>query len=188
MVLSFPAAGYISTRHRAARAAAEAVARGEKGMKAISAPWRMEYIKAEKPEGCVFCLDGEQAGDFVLKRGRRAFVMMNRYPYTAGHVMIIPYRHLSDPSQLTPEERLELFDLTALAVSALREAMGPEGFNIGMNLGKAAGAGIEDHLHIHVVPRWTGDTNFVSVVGEVRVIPEAVSATWEKLLPYFGKE
>lgn len=157
-------------------------------MKTIMAPWRMEYIKGKKPEKCIFCLGEDSPGDFILKRSTRCFVMMNRYPYTSGHVMIIPYRHVSRPEELDEEERLDLANMTVLTISVLREAMNPDGFNVGMNLGKAAGAGVDDHLHIHVVPRWMGDTNFVSVIGEVRVIPEAVSETWEKLLTYFEKK
>jgi ATP adenylyltransferase len=158
-------------------------------MKAIGAPWRMTYIRGEKKENCVFCSDSENCTcrDLRLLEGRHAFIMMNRYPYTSGHIMIIPYRHLSLMEELTEAERAEIFALTVYAVRALKESILPDGFNIGMNLGKAAGAGIDDHLHVHVVPRWNGDTNFVSVVGDVRVIPEDVARTWEQLLPFFQK-
>ena len=158
-------------------------------MKAIGAPWRMTYIRGEKVKECVFCVDGATCpgGDLRLLEGKRAFVMMNRYPYTSGHLMVIPRRHVSSLEELTAEERAEIFDLVTLSVQALKESVRPDGFNIGMNLGKAAGAGIEDHLHVHVVPRWNGDTNFVSVVGDVRVIPEDVIRTWEHLRPYFKK-
>lgn len=158
-------------------------------MKAIGAPWRMTYIRGEKLDNCVFCADSENCTctDLRLREGEKSFIMMNRYPYTTGHLMIIPYRHCSGIEDLGPEERVEIFDFVSLSVKVLKESIHPDGFNIGMNLGKAAGAGIEDHLHVHVVPRWNGDTNFVSVVGDVRVIPEDVVKTWEQLLPYFQK-
>ncbi len=155
-------------------------------MKAISAPWRMDYIKGEKPDGCVLCVEENSSEDFVLKRGAHAFVMMNLYPYTSGHLMVIPVRHVAHMEDLRPEEKLEIFDFMVLSVKILKKIMTPDGFNIGMNLGLAAGAGVEDHLHVHIVPRWNGDTNFVSVVGEVRVIPEDVAKTWQKLMSYFG--
>ncbi len=156
-------------------------------MKAIGAPWRMTYIRSEKRKDCVFCADtGKDAcHDLRLWEGKDAFIMMNRYPYTSGHLMIIPHRHISLMEELTTEEQAEIFALTVLSVRVLKESLRPEGFNIGMNLGKAAGAGIDDHLHVHVVPRWIGDTNFVSVVGDIRVIPEDVVRTWELLLPFF---
>ena len=158
-------------------------------MKAIGAPWRMEYIRSEKVAGCVFCTDPESctAAELLLLGGERSFITMNRYPYTTGHLMIIPYRHCSRIEDLAPEEKVEIFDYVTLSVKVLKEIIHPDGFNIGMNLGKAAGAGIDDHIHVHVVPRWNGDTNFVSVVGDVRVIPEDVVKTREQLLPYFLK-
>ncbi|HOF05324.1 MAG TPA: HIT domain-containing protein [Syntrophales bacterium] len=149
----------------------------------------MSYIRGDKAKECVFCADViDRVGvDLRLLAGRHAFVMMNRYPYTSGHLMIIPHRHLSRMEDLTSAEKAEIFDLIVYSVQALKESIRPDGFNIGMNLGRAAGAGIEDHLHVHVVPRWDGDTNFVSVVGDVRVIPEDVVKTWEQLRPYFKK-
>jgi ATP adenylyltransferase len=156
-------------------------------MDAMSAPWRMTYIRSEKPDICVFCDGGGACENLVLCKGKRAFVMLNRYPYISGHLMIIPLRHLSRMEDLSREEKIEIFDLLDLSVRVLKEAMSPDGFNIGMNMGRAAGAGIDDHLHVHVVPRWSGDTNFMSVVGEVRVIPEDIMRTGEQLLPYFKK-
>lgn len=156
-------------------------------MQSIYAPWRMLYIKGEKPEGCVFCRDSIRGVDLVLHEGAVAFVMMNLYPYISGHLMIIPYRHVSEVEALRPEEKIEIFDLVDLSVRALKETMQPQGFNIGMNLGKAAGAGIDDHLHVHVIPRWGGDTNFMSTVGKVRVIPEDLFETRDRLLPIFRK-
>ncbi len=156
-------------------------------METIFAPWRTAYIRGEKPAGCVLCRDSLRGEDLVVCEGKRSYVIVNRYPYTGGHLMIVPFRHLCRLSDLLPEERGELFAFMDLSVRVLTEAMRPEGFNIGMNLGKAAGAGIDDHLHFHVVPRWAGDTNFVSVIGEVRVIPEDVLGTARELRPYFMK-
>lgn len=154
-------------------------------METIFAPWRIDYIRGEKVEGCVLCKDSLRGDRLVVMEGKRCFVMVNRYPYTGGHLMIVPYRHLSQLAGLEPEERMELFHLLDLSVRVLTEAMHPEGFNIGMNLGKVAGAGIDDHLHLHVVPRWGGDTNYISVIGGVRVIPEDVEATASQLRPLF---
>ena len=123
----------------------------------------------------------------VLFDGETSFVMMNLYPYTSGHLLITPFRHVSEVEDLLPAEKQEMFNLVDISVRILKEALKPDGFNIGMNLGTAAGAGVDDHLHIHVVPRWCGDSNFMSVLGEVRVIPEDVSRTWEILAPYFKK-
>ena len=156
-------------------------------MDTIFAPWRMEYIRGEKREGCVLCRDSLRGEELVVHEGRNCFVTVNRYPYTGGHLMIVPYRHLCSLADLLQEERLELFTFMDLSVRVLTEAMKPGGFNIGMNLGKAAGAGIDDHLHVHVVPRWGGDTNFMSVIGGVRVIPEDVTGTANELRPFFER-
>ncbi|MHB8910852.1 MAG: HIT family protein [Syntrophales bacterium] len=156
-------------------------------MDTIFAPWRMAYIRSEKVEGCVLCRDSLRGDELVVCEGKSAFVMVNRYPYTGGHLMIVPYRHICRLEELTTDERLELFAFQDISVRVLKEAMKPEGFNIGMNLGKAAGAGIDDHLHIHIVPRWVGDTSFVSVIGGVRVIPEDVTGTAAQLRPIFEK-
>ena len=154
-------------------------------MDKIYAPWRMEYIKQEKPPGCIFCKESIRCNDLVLLEGKTSFVMMNRYPYTSGHLMIIPFRHISQMEELLPEEKLEIFNFEEISIRVLKEAIKPEGFNIGMNLGRVAGAGVDDHIHVHIVPRWAGDTNFMSVVGDVRVIPEDIYRTYELLLPYF---
>ncbi|MEN6318991.1 MAG: HIT domain-containing protein [Syntrophaceae bacterium] len=145
----------------------------------------MKFIKSERPDGCIFCKDSIRTEDLVIFDGKTAFVMMNRYPYISGHLMIIPFRHISQMEDLIPEERLEIFNLQDIAVRVLKKVMNPDGFNIGMNLGKAAGAGVDDHIHVHVVPRWSGDTNFMSVVGDVRVIPEDIYKTCELLIPHF---
>ena len=147
----------------------------------------MEYIKGEKPDGCVFCKCSIRCEDYVIYEGKTCFVMMNRYPYISGHLMIIPCRHLSKIEDLTADEKMEIFNLTETCVRVIKEAMRPDGFNIGMNIGKAAGAGIEEHIHVHVIPRWQGDTNFISVIGDVRVIPEDVATTAANLKPLFTK-
>jgi len=156
-------------------------------METIFAPWRMRYIAGEKFPGCVFCKCSVRCDEFVLYEGKTVYVMMNRYPYVSGHLMIIPARHVGQYEELSQQERKEMFNLLETAIKVLREAMNPSGFNVGMNIGKAAGAGIEEHIHLHVIPRWEGDTNFMSVVGNVRVIPEDVETTAAKLAPLFKK-
>jgi ATP adenylyltransferase len=153
-------------------------------VKQLWAPWRLEYIQsADEQDGCVFCrapgLDDEEG--LVVHRGEHAFVLLNRYPYASGHLMVAPYRHVGDFGALTPEEALEIHGLAATALGALGEAMAPQGFNLGWNLGRVAGAGIVDHVHEHVVPRWSGDTNFMPVLADVKVMPEALEATRRKL-------
>ena len=158
-------------------------------MKPIWAPWRLNYILDKSPkEGCVFCL-GDEASDrerLILCRGERAFVILNRFPYNVGHLLVAPYRHISDLCDLDPEENRELTELICLSREVLKETMAPQGLNIGVNLGEAAGAGIADHLHWHLVPRWQGDTNFITVLGETRVIPQELSATYEMLSDAFA--
>jgi len=163
-------------------------------MKPLWAPWRMEYITGDRGDGeagdgCVFCIgdttDRDQQRQ-ILQRGRHAFVVMNRFPYSNGHLLVIPYRHLSDISELNADERAEMFELVCLSQEVLKEVMNPQGFNLGMNLGTAAGAGIAAHLHWHVVPRWQGDTNFMPVVGELRVIPQHFQRTYELLAEAFA--
>jgi ATP adenylyltransferase len=154
-------------------------------METITAPWRMAFILGEKPDGCIFCKDSIRSDELILFEGKAAFIMMNRYPYTCGHLMIIPARHVSLLEDLTAEESNEIFHLAGISVRIMKDVIQPDGFNVGMNLGKAAGAGVDDHIHVHIVPRWSGDTNFISVVGEVRVIPEDVNQTWERLVPHF---
>jgi ATP adenylyltransferase len=146
----------------------------------------MKYIQSthEEPEGCLFCTLAAGEDDtesMVVHRGDRAFVLMNAYPYNPGHVMVAPYRHGGDVERLTADELLDAGRLVQRAVRALREEMSPDGYNVGMNLGKVAGAGIPDHVHWHVVPRWNGDTNFMPVVGETRVLPESLEDTYRKL-------
>jgi ATP adenylyltransferase len=155
-------------------------------MERLWAPWRMEYIEGmdRGEKECIFCGKASEDRDeenFILHRGKKVFVLLNTFPYTNGHLLVAPYRHTADLVGLNDEEAGELLSAAALAIKALREAMGPDGFNLGVNLGRSAGAGIADHIHLHIVPRWTGDTNFMAVCGEAKVIPEALSATFEKL-------
>ncbi len=160
-------------------------------MERIWAPWRIEYILSDKKEnGCVFCnaiRDSNDAERLIIHRGRFAFVIMNKYPYNAGHVMVVPNRHLSDPVELSEQEQLEMFSLLNRALKAIRVALKPDGFNLGMNLSRVAGAGIDDHIHIHIVPRWNGDTNFMPVIADTKVISEAIEETFVKIKRSFGE-
>lgn len=158
-------------------------------MERLWTPWRMAYIKGEgQPEGCIFCvlpeLDAAQDPDsLILARGERTFVIMNKYPYNSGHLMVAAYTHTSVFEELTEEEHAEMARWTARCVAALRELYQPEGFNIGLNLGRAGGAGIVDHLHQHIVPRWAGDTNYMTTVGGTKVLPETLEQTYARLHP-----
>lgn len=161
-------------------------------MKDLWAPWRMEYILGPKTAGeCVLCVprsaDPESDAErLVVHRGRETCVMLNRYPYASGHLMVIPYRHVMDITELTPEEAADMMAVVQLSCRVLREASHPEGINVGLNLGEAAGAGIRDHVHMHVVPRWNGDSSFMAVLDDVRVIPEHIRATRARLAPVFA--
>ncbi|MBE9482556.1 MAG: HIT domain-containing protein [Chloroflexi bacterium] len=153
-------------------------------MEQIWAPWRIEYILKEKPEGCILCDKPKENNDvlnYILYRGDKNFVIMNSYPYNPGHLMVAPYRHVANLEELTDEERHEHFEIVSRSIKILREVFNPGGFNIGINMGKIGGAGIDEHLHTHIVPRWQGDTNFMPVVFDVRVVAEALSETYEKL-------
>jgi ATP adenylyltransferase len=152
------------------------------------APWRIEYITGPKDEECIFCVAGSREadgkdgpGERPIDRGRACFTLLNTYPYAPGHVMVAPYRHLAALEELDEREHLELMSLASRAIRAIRGAMNPDGFNVGLNLGKVAGAGIADHLHLHVVPRWQGDTNFMPLIGDTHVIPQALDATRDLL-------
>ena len=153
-------------------------------MKRIWAPWRIEYIQGEREEGCVFCnavAEPEELARLVVYKGKLSIVMLNKYPYIGGHLLIAPRKHVGELSDLEDREQLDLLRLTVQSVEALKRAMRPHGFNIGINIGEIAGAGIPDHIHVHVVPRWAGDTNFIPVFSEARVINEHLTKTWEKL-------
>ena len=155
------------------------------------APWRMEYILGEKEKGCIFCTKSKQKEDranLILFRGKHNFVIMNKYPYNNGHLMVVPYDHTGQFEALKESESLEMMQILSKSISALKASLNPDGFNIGMNVGKIAGAGIDDHLHFHIVPRWDADTNFMPVIGETKVISEALEDTWERLRGLFGHE
>jgi ATP adenylyltransferase len=153
-------------------------------VKQLWAPWRLEYIKsADEQESCVFC-SAREGGDeegLVVHRGERAFAVLNRFPYSSGHLMVAPNRHESEFGELDADEALEIHRLAAAALGAIAETMSPQGFNLGWNLGRIAGAGVVDHVHLHVVPRWAGDTNFMPVLADVKVLPEALEDTRRKL-------
>ena len=148
------------------------------------APWRLEYIQqADEQEGCVFCraLEADDETGLVVHRSERAFVLLNRFPYSSGHLMVAPNRHEGDFGDLDRDEAAEIHLLTSSALGALAQAMSPQGYNLGWNLGRIAGAGIVDHVHMHVVPRWAGDTNFMPVLADVKVLPEALEQTRRKI-------
>ena len=152
-------------------------------MKVLWAPWRIKYITGDKEEGCIFCKKPKEGNDkenLILYTGETSFIIMNRYPYSNGHLMTVPYKHTNNFSDLTQDERLDLMNLTAKCLDIL-QVIKPEGFNIGMNLGRTGGAGIDDHLHFHIVPRWSGDNNFMPVIGDARVMPEYLEETYKTL-------
>jgi ATP adenylyltransferase len=153
-------------------------------MQQIWTPWRMAYIRREQRPGCIFCQALETENDrdqLVLHRSELAFLVLNKYPYNNGHLMAVPYRHMDTVEALTPEEAADMMSLVSLGMRALRRTSNPEGFNIGINIGKIAGAGVVDHIHIHVVPRWGGDTNFMPVLADVRIIPQDLRETYDEL-------
>ncbi|HEY3876946.1 MAG TPA: HIT domain-containing protein [Candidatus Kapabacteria bacterium] len=160
-------------------------------MQQLFSPWRSQYIssfKEKKEDGCVFC-DAWNSGDdeknLLVYRGHEAYVLMNRYPYNSGHLMIIPVRHTADFSSLTESESLEMMSLVSMSERVLQRLLGPHGFNIGMNLGRAAGAGIDAHLHWHIVPRWNGDTNFMPILADVKIVSEEMAQQWNQLRETF---
>jgi ATP adenylyltransferase len=156
-------------------------------MKTIWAPWRMNYIRQKGEKGCIFCkkpLEQKDEQNLILYRGRKTFVLMNRFPYNNGHLMIVPKRHCTDLDELSINEFQDLFDVVNVSTQVLKKSLRPHGFNVGINLGKAGGAGI-DHLHVHVVPRWLGDTNFMPVLAETKVVPESLDETYRKLRSVF---
>jgi ATP adenylyltransferase len=152
-------------------------------------PWRLEYVTNSKPHGCVFCHapDPQHLDPLVVFQGELAYVILNLYPYNNGHLMVVPYRHESSLAGLTREEMNDVGLLTQRCETALREAYKLEGINVGVNLGAPAGAGIEEHVHVHLVPRWNGDTNFMTVIGQTRVLPEDLRATAARLRPIFQR-
>lgn len=162
-------------------------------MQPLWAPWRMEFIEGAKREGCIFCDFPKETGEaadrrnLIVARAPSAFAILNRYPYNSGHLMVIPLRHTSDFTSLTAPESADLQSLLQLAVRALTHVYHPDGFNLGMNLGRSAGAGIEEHLHFHVVPRWVGDTNFMPVLTATKILVEHLQQSYDKLRAEFSK-
>jgi ATP adenylyltransferase len=159
-------------------------------MEKLWAPWRMKYIKGidKKDEGCIFCIKPQLSDDknnLILLRGKHCFVILNAFPYSNGHLLVIPYLHTSELDQLDESVSMELWRYIVAGKNVLKKAYNPDGFNIGMNLGRPAGAGIDQHLHVHIVPRWNGDTNFMPVLDETRVISEGLGDTYDFLLPLF---
>ena len=153
-------------------------------MDQLWAPWRVQYIESKKVEGCILCekpKDDDDATNLILHRGRLNFIIMNAYPYNPGHLMVAPYRHVATPDDLRPDEMHEHAELVARCVKVLRETFNSAGFNTGMNIGKVAGAGIDGHIHSHIVPRWVGDTNFMPAVGYTRVVSQALEDTYNRL-------
>ncbi|HXX81274.1 MAG TPA: HIT domain-containing protein [Thermodesulfovibrionales bacterium] len=151
----------------------------------------MQYILSKKGPGCIFCEEPKENKDrdnLILSRSTLGFIIMNLFPYNNGHLMVVPYRHVYSITALSGDELIDLMKMVQQSVNCLKEAFRPEGFNIGLNIGKVAGAGIEEHLHFHIIPRWVGDTHFMAVLGEVRVIPEHVLDTYDKLFPLFNRE
>ncbi|MBW2042324.1 MAG: HIT domain-containing protein [Deltaproteobacteria bacterium] len=154
-------------------------------MKTMWAPWRMEYILDTDKDGCIFCKALKEDDALTLFKGETTLVVMNKYPYINGHLLAAPRRHVAALHELTLKEMGLLLKTVEQSVEILKKAMKPDGFNVGLNLGKVAGAGVEEHLHFHVVPRWFGDTNALTVFADVRVIPEHFKATYDRLKPYF---
>lgn len=161
-------------------------------MRYIPAPWRGPYVRnVHKMTGCVFCRARkvkDDKGAFILYRGRASFVILNKFPYLSGHLMIAPYRHLAAFEYFPKALSDEISELLKLSLRVLKKAYRPQGFNIGMNLGKSAGAGVVDHVHLHIVPRWTGDANFMPIVGKTRVVIEDLDTAFARLYPLFQKE
>ena len=156
-------------------------------MKTMWAPWRMEYILGDKEEDCIFCKALSGQDDLTLYKGKTTMVVMNKFPYINGHLLVATTRHVSTLHELDKDEMRDLILTVEKSLGILKKKIDPDGFNVGLNLGKAAGAGVEEHLHFHIVPRWFGDTNALTVFADVRVIPEHILATYNNLKPHFDK-
>ena len=166
------------------------VSLGSRFVKYLWSPWRMKYVvSADRSRECIFCevLTENSESTLLLYQGETCFIQLNLYPYSPGHLMVVPKRHLPSLTSATVQERIEIITLTALAEVALTEVYAPQGLNVGINLGSAGGAGVVDHIHVHVVPRWSGDTNFMTVIGDTRVLPEELEQTAAKLRPVFKR-
>jgi ATP adenylyltransferase len=157
-------------------------------MKRIWSPWRVMYIRNQNPSGCIFCdkpKEDKDTENLILFRGKQNFIIMNAFPYNPGHIMVVPYRNIGKIEDLTPDDRNDHYEIVSRAVGVLREVSKTDNFNVGMNLGRVAGAGIADHIHTHIVPRWNGDNNFMPVIGETRVISESMADIYNKLKDKF---
>jgi len=157
-------------------------------MNQLWAPWRMEFIQEEKRDGCIFCIlpaETKDRDNLILHRGEHSFVILNKYPYSSGHLMVVPYLHTIQMGELTAETHLEMMHLVDLSMKVITESMQAQGYNVGLNLGKAAGAGVPGHMHFHVVPRWIGDFNFMPILSETKVMLEYLHATYDRLKPFF---
>ncbi|MDY6915852.1 MAG: HIT domain-containing protein [Candidatus Cloacimonadota bacterium] len=159
--------------------------------KVLHSPWRLKYILSKKGKDCIFCINSSTKNDqkhLIIHRSKHSYVIMNMYPYNNGHIMAIPYRHVNSLTKLNKEEIDDLFETVQKCEKALRNIYEPGGINIGLNLGKAAGAGIDEHLHVHIVPRWEGDVNFMNVIGGIRVVPESFESVYIKLKEQFDND
>jgi ATP adenylyltransferase len=159
-------------------------------MRNLWAPWRMEFILGSKQKGCIFCQLPKKKNDrqnLIIYRGKFHFIILNKFPYNNGHLMVVPYRHIKDLSKLTSKENAEMMHLSAVAIKALDKTMHPQGHNLGINFGAAGGAGIRDHLHLHIVPRWIGDTNWMPVLDGTKVMIEYLHETYDRLAPAIRK-
>lgn len=157
-------------------------------MERLWTPWRMNYVGADRPTGCIFCVkpsEGKDDQNLIVGRTARAFAILNLYPYNSGHLMVVPYLHTGDLAALPPEVGADVLALTQRAIAVLTAEYRPDGFNVGMNLGQVAGGSISDHLHVHVVPRWGGDTNFMPITADTKVLPETLAQTYRRLRPHF---
>ena len=157
-------------------------------MDRLWAPWRLDYIQGPEDDSCIFCVEEDSTNDqmrLIVARGEHSYVIMNRYPYSNGHLMISPYRHLSDTAELESYEVLEIHQLMVCSQAVLRDVCSAQGFNVGWNIGPAAGAGIADHIHMHIVPRWAGDSNFMPILADIRVIPQHIETTYSLLAKAF---
>jgi len=161
------------------------VSESDNSVETLWAPWRIEYILQDKPDDCIFCtkapMEVDDRKELVLSRGKHSFAIMNLYPYNNGHIMVSPYKHTAELSDLDDATHLEMMQSIQQWLEVLKKSMNPQGFNMGANLGKVAGAGVEDHYHMHLVPRWNGDTNFMPVLGHTKVMVESMEETWDRL-------
>lgn len=159
-------------------------------MRYLWTPWRMEFIRSPKPDECVFCakVNADDDAEHIVARGERVYVTLNKYPYNNGHLLIIPYEHVPSIEDLDDATLLELMQMTNKALRALRSAMQPHGFNVGFNLGAEAGAGIREHVHLHIVPRWAADSNFMTILADTRTIPQLLDETYRELKAHWPKD